>query len=84
MNDPDLYQKLVDIADAEFNVDLVSPLYAQLPAPTTADERLDREQMKQTLIHAEVEADMAEGSELVSLKKMVFDWMNIPEEDWYD
>lgn len=76
---------MVDLADEEFNMDLIAPPYSIMPAPITAKGRLDRERVKQTLIRAKNEADLAEGGETISLKKRVFDWMDIPEEDrWYD
>lgn len=82
--DPEYYQYLVDLVDEEFNMNLVAPPYSTMPAPITSNGRLDREQVKLTLIRVVIEADMAEGGESNNLKKRMFDWISIPEEDrWY-
>lgn len=63
------YHYLVDLADEEFNMDLIAPPYSIMPAPITVDGRLHRERVKQTLIRAEIEANLAEGGETISLMK---------------
>lgn len=59
----------MDLADTEFNMDLVAPPYSQIPTPITAERRLNCEKVKQALIRAEIKAKTAEEEELYNLKK---------------